>query len=1021
MPLSLITGPPNSGRAAEIRGQLAEALQAEPVLVVPNSDDVNRFERELTQLSPSPQAVIGASVRTFEGFFGDVADAVGSRALAPLTVAQRRRAIALAARDCGDARMRLLSSRPGFLEALAETIKELQEGRVAPEGVERAAAEHEDGSHLRGLAAAYRGYLELRDRLGRADRHLVAEQAISGVRTAPDVWGGRPVFVYGFDDLSELQFAMVEALADATRVTVALTFEEAREVSGPRATLHERLREIATQSMALPPNPEHTPSPALSALERGLFEDAPDRAEPDDGLVLMESAGELAEAEAIGAEIAALVAAGTRPDEIAIALRTVERLGPLYAGVLERLGVEAAVHADVPLAATGAGAGLIALVRAAERGEAGDLVAYLRAPGRAYPDQVDWLERNLRRERVRDLDEALESWNADRSTRELAELAELRAADSPAEACRVLADVARRMTGGTHRRDAPRLAGPEQLEARAAQLAARTAEELAELDGLAPGLAELRTALEALEVPLASGDPEGRVQVTTPFRLRAGHLSHVFVASLQEGEFPAAAPRPGVLADDERAGVGLADRADPEAEERYLFYVCASWPTDRLYLSWRIAAEDGSAESPSPFVEEVRETLAPPPPRAGGPDPVLAELTRVRGPGGVVLAPEEAPSPRELARAIAARGRDADHAAALAALGVDGAPAAEIAQELEATARRFELPQDVTHPLVLASLTDRPPLGASTLETYAVCSYRWFVDHELDPQTLEPKPEPMSQGTVVHATLERLYADPPGEEGVPRPTTLAAWQARAAALLAEIAESEGLGPHDAVRRAGLERMRTLLAGFLAREASRDWSLRPDAKLLEAKFGDDAEVGALDLGGFQMRGSIDRVDVATAADGTRVGLVRDYKLSRKVATPRNFQEEGRLQLQLYMLALRRLFGVEPIGGIYEPLGGEVKDKPRGPILDEATGELLDAGSVVSTDVVDRDAFERTLEAARETATDVVTRMRDGQVTRNPLGGVCPRWCTFQPICRRERAPLAAREDTKSDGNREDAEG
>ena len=79
---------------------------------------------------------------------------------------------------------------------------------------------------------------------------------------------------------------MVEALTEATSVTVAVTYEDEREAAAPRATLHERLRERADEVVALPPNAEHTESPVLFALERGLFEDAPERAEPDDGLVL---------------------------------------------------------------------------------------------------------------------------------------------------------------------------------------------------------------------------------------------------------------------------------------------------------------------------------------------------------------------------------------------------------------------------------------------------------------------------------------------------------------------------------------------------------------------------------------------------------------------------------------------------------------------------------------------------------------------------------------------------------------
>ena len=129
-------------------------------------------------------------------------------------------------------------------------------------------------------------------------------------------------------------------------------------------------------------------------------------------------------------------------------------------------------------------------------------------------------------------------------------------------------------------------------------------------------------------------------------------------------------------------------------------------------------------------------------------------------------------------------------------------------------------------------------------------------------------------------------------------------------------------------------------------------------------------------------------------------------------PAKFEEEGKLQLQLYMLALRRLFGVEPIGGLYEPLGSEGRDKPRGPVLTEAREHYLDGGSVVGTDVMEPEQFEATLDAAHARAADVVEKMRAGRVTRNPIGGTCPRFCTFQPICRRERAPLAEREESRS---------
>ena len=62
------------------------------------------------------------------------------------------------------------------------------------------------------------------------------------------------------------------------------------------------------------------------------------------------------------------------------------------------------------------------------------------------------------------------------------------------------------------------------------------------------------------------------------------------------------------------------------------------------------------------------------------------------------------------------------------------------------------------------------------------------------------------------------------------------------------------------------------------------------------------------------------------------------------------------------------------------------------------------------MVDDDAFEEVLEDSRRRGGEIVARMRGGEIRRDPgprrgLRGhdVCPPWCTFAPICRRDRAP------------------
>src|SRR5204862_1208474 len=197
------------------------------------------------------------------------------------------------------------------------------------------------------------------------------------------------------------------------------------------------------------------------------------------------------------------------------------------------------------------------------------------------------------------------------------------------------------------------------------------------------------------------------------------------------------------------------------------------------------------------------------------------------------------------------------------------------------------------------------------LEKWIECPYRWFVAHELAPQRLEPTPEPMTAGSVVHEVLERLYADPPGSDRIPRPGDLGRWRDRAGELLAEVAEVHGLAAKRPRSRIALARMRAQIERLLERESRSETELRP--ALLEASFadGDGTDKPPLDLGDLRLHGQIDRVDLT--ADG-RYGLVYDYKTGSRVWAGAKLAEEGKLQLQLYAQALRDQWRIEPLGGL-----------------------------------------------------------------------------------------------------------
>jgi ATP-dependent helicase/DNAse subunit B len=1015
MPLNLIHGPPNSGRAGLIRQWFEDALDRYPVLVVPTLDDVYWFERELCE----DGATLGGVTTTFGGLFRMVASAAGVPPAAELTPAQRLRAISTAIDERRErlGPLRRSASRRGFALAFERLLDELQAAGLDPAAVEAGAGTLEGSAYLNDLAALFGGYVEVRERLGRTDSHGIASQAISLLRERSGFWT-RPVFLYGIDDLTPNQFELLAGLAAATEVTVALPYEEGNAALTARADLLKRLGEIDVASETrTEPDPGNTSNPLLFHLERGFGAADPQRQPPGRGLTILRTAGERGEAEAIGAQVARLVAGGADPDQIAIALRDPERRGPLIASVLESYGVAVALEAELPVTATSVGGTLMALLAATlGDGTTTDLLRFLRGPSGLPRGQVDWFERALRRRRARSAATGLELW-LERHERLPDDVERIAAAASGAsgELATTVGRLAVTMAARPLRigTDGPPAGPKDGLELRAAAAISTAIADLADRPELAPGPMELAATIEGVRFRAWSGPVEGRVRIASPYRLRAARFDHVFVGSLQDGEFPRR-ERGGdpFLSDGQRVALGLAPRRDVEAEERYLFHACLALPRESLFLSYRNSDENGAAEPRSPLLDDVRRLLEPPP-EGDGLDPVEAAITRGRDLAQVVHPVAEAPSERELARAIAAHGAGVEVGALLAIAAAADPVGTRVAAKIEA-ARRAEAaaraPGPLTNPAVLDALAAVPAHGGTTLEGFDLCSYRWFVSHELDPRPLDPAPDPLVQGGLMHAVLDRLYGERPGGDPLPRPGSIGAWIERGRELVTETAAARELGEHPA-ERAIVRRVEGLLARFLSEEAERDDGFAP--WLLEAGFGEgeDRERPPLEIDGWRLHGAIDRID----RDARGRALVIDYKLANAVTPRGKLEEQAKLQLQLYLVAVAELWGAEPVGGLYHPLRGTSARRPRGFVLDEASADLSSHG-LARTDVLDRDGFEELLDDARRRAGEIVARMHGGDIRRDPGPrqglrghGVCPPFCDFAPICRRDRAPVEAREE------------
>ena len=236
--------------------------------------------------------MLGAEVCSFARHFGQVARATGAAGGPPLSLVQRRRLAREAVSRAPLKRLARSARRPGFAAALEELISELQAASIDPETF-RARASEAGASEVE-LASLYQAYDEIRRELGTQDAYSVAAEATAGLRANPDAWSARPVFLYGFDDLTVEQLELVRALLSACEVTIALPYEDRAVLTAARGSLFAQLRDVGGVDIThLEADPTNTASRTLFELERRFGDENGEAAaiDNDGGLSLIASAG----------------------------------------------------------------------------------------------------------------------------------------------------------------------------------------------------------------------------------------------------------------------------------------------------------------------------------------------------------------------------------------------------------------------------------------------------------------------------------------------------------------------------------------------------------------------------------------------------------------------------------------------------------------------------------------------------------------------------------------------------------
>jgi ATP-dependent helicase/DNAse subunit B len=497
---------------------------------------------------------------------------------------------------------------------------------------------------------------------------------------------------------------------------------------------------------------------------------------------------------------------------------------------------------------------------------------------------------------------------------------------------------------------------------------------------------QIVSALERAEVRIGGTAEPGRVAVVDLMRARTRRWQAVFILGLEEGVFPRRSTETPFLPDETRRELEAAGkgrrlvRPDPLARERYLFYTACTRAWRQLLLVREAADDDGRPREPSPFYEEVRSRFDPA-------DVALA--TKKRPLSSLSWELERGPTERERLRA----------AAAIAATDEDEARALALAngweRRIERALAAFDRQTTLAHPLVVEELAQRARFSVTELERFLDCSSMWFFERVIAPKEIDAVLDARVRGGIAHQTLYRFYSGLPkrlGTDAVEADRLDEALVFLRECLVEAIAGGVRLDITDLERLELEETLARDLEHFLKQELELGLPLVP--RRFEVGFGTSSAPvelqRGLELGGFTVSGKIDRID---ADPFSARGIVQDYKLGRAYGA-RDIETEEKLQIPLYILALRDLVGMEPLGGLYRGLTGT--REARGLVRADAREDAVPG--LKRPDYVSEDDFWHQVDEAQTRARRAVDRMHAGDVRTDPRGGECPRWCSLWTMCR-----------------------
>ena len=457
-------------------------------------------------------------------------------------------------------------------------------------------------------------------------------------------------------------------------------------------------------------------------------------------------------------------------------------------------------------------------------------------------------------------------------------------------------------------------------------------------DIVSAGISEMR-------VPMIPKSVD-RVLVGDITRSRLQNIKVLFIAGANDGNIPKNASSKGLISDLDReylAEQGIELSPTPVQQmyiQRQYLYMNMCKPSDRLFISYGRVRADGKSARPSYLIPMVKKLL-PYTEKVIRPDSGdICDMVSSKEDALMILA--------SLMREYADKGEDEGRKGEVFSLyaALDGEGRERILSSVYKRYLDNPLADEIVRKLYPGAIEG----SVSSLETYASCPYRYFLDYGLKIRPTESfEIAGSDRGTLAHDIL-KSFSDALSADGL---TWTAFTDEYAGKVIPEIASeraaSYGSSVYFASKRneyniSRLSRL-VLSSALFIREQLKAGSFSP------AYFEKPFEMTLELEGGRQlhMSGTIDRVDIAQ--DGEKKYLqVIDYKSGKKDMDLSRLIDGRQIQIPLYMYKVREDTGGEAASMLYfhiqDPITDVDAQDDLGKVLGDRRSEMKPKGELSS---------------------------------------------------------------------------